>query len=133
MTLESCATDCAGYTYFGTEYGRECRLVLSSFPLSDAYILQVTVEIVSLLALLLLLQVIVLLPVPEMLQRSAALGIVSQSTRKGLDREPRLGVAVTEEPRHPLNRLALDLKKLAYLPAGCILDVFSESSPRSIT
>ncbi|PMD52509.1 copper radical oxidase [Hyaloscypha bicolor E] len=24
MTLESCATDCAGYTYFGTEYGREC-------------------------------------------------------------------------------------------------------------
>jgi hypothetical protein len=107
--------------------------VLSSFPLSDAYILQVTVEIVSLLALLLLLQVIVLLPVPEMLQRSAALGIVSQSTRKGLDREPRLGVAVTEEPRHPLNRLALDLKKLAYLPAGCILDVFSESSPRSIT
>ncbi|KAG0645262.1 WSC domain-containing [Hyphodiscus hymeniophilus] len=24
MTLESCASDCAGYTYFGTEYGREC-------------------------------------------------------------------------------------------------------------
>jgi hypothetical protein len=24
MTLESCAADCAGYTYFGTEYGREC-------------------------------------------------------------------------------------------------------------
>lgn len=24
MTLESCASDCAGFTYFGTEYGREC-------------------------------------------------------------------------------------------------------------
>lgn len=24
MTLESCATDCTGYTYFGTEYAREC-------------------------------------------------------------------------------------------------------------
>ncbi|KAK4219242.1 putative fungistatic metabolite [Rhypophila decipiens] len=24
MTLESCATFCSGYTYFGTEYGREC-------------------------------------------------------------------------------------------------------------
>jgi hypothetical protein len=77
--------------------------VLSSFPLSDAYILQVTVETVSLLALLLLLQVIVLLPVPEMLQRSAALGVVSQSIRKGLERGPRLRVAVAEEPRHLLH------------------------------
>jgi hypothetical protein len=25
MTLESCASDCAGYTYFGVEYGRECK------------------------------------------------------------------------------------------------------------
>lgn len=25
MTLELCATYCAGYTYFGTEYGRECE------------------------------------------------------------------------------------------------------------
>ena len=25
MTVESCASDCSGYTYFGTEYGRECR------------------------------------------------------------------------------------------------------------
>lgn len=24
MTVEMCATSCAGYTYFGTEYGREC-------------------------------------------------------------------------------------------------------------
>ncbi|KAN0090569.1 WSC domain containing protein [Hyaloscypha variabilis] len=24
MTLESCSVDCTGYTYFGTEYGREC-------------------------------------------------------------------------------------------------------------
>ncbi|CZR68739.1 related to glyoxal oxidase precursor [Phialocephala subalpina] len=24
MTIESCASDCAGYTYFGVEYGREC-------------------------------------------------------------------------------------------------------------
>jgi hypothetical protein len=26
MTLESCASDCAGYTYFGVEYARECWL-----------------------------------------------------------------------------------------------------------
>src|SRR6266536_1989707 len=25
MTLESCASDCAGFTYFGSEYGRECE------------------------------------------------------------------------------------------------------------
>lgn len=25
MTLEKCATFCSGYTYFGTEYGRECK------------------------------------------------------------------------------------------------------------
>lgn len=24
MTIEACATFCGGYTYFGTEYGREC-------------------------------------------------------------------------------------------------------------
>jgi hypothetical protein len=24
MTIETCATFCAGYTYFGTEFGREC-------------------------------------------------------------------------------------------------------------
>lgn len=27
MTLQSCATDCAAYTYFGTEYGRECESI----------------------------------------------------------------------------------------------------------
>jgi len=39
MTLESCASDCAGYTYFGAEYGRECGqpleyylLILTIFP-----------------------------------------------------------------------------------------------------
>jgi len=26
MTLEECATDCAGFTYFGVEYGGECLL-----------------------------------------------------------------------------------------------------------
>lgn len=25
MTVESCAASCAGYTYFGVEYGRECE------------------------------------------------------------------------------------------------------------
>lgn len=29
MTLESCATFCSGFTYFGTEYGRECKLYLT--------------------------------------------------------------------------------------------------------
>ena len=31
MTLESCASDCAGYTFFGTEYGDECTSPLFSF------------------------------------------------------------------------------------------------------
>jgi hypothetical protein len=31
MTLESCASHCAGYQYFGTEYMRECE---SSFLFS---------------------------------------------------------------------------------------------------
>jgi hypothetical protein len=31
MTVESCAASCAGYTYFGVEYGRECEFAL---PLS---------------------------------------------------------------------------------------------------
>lgn len=25
MTLEICATNCAGFKYYGTEYGRECK------------------------------------------------------------------------------------------------------------
>jgi hypothetical protein len=29
MTLEECAKDCAGYIYFGVEYGGECLLTLS--------------------------------------------------------------------------------------------------------
>jgi hypothetical protein len=28
MTLEECANDCAGYLYFGVEYGGECKLFL---------------------------------------------------------------------------------------------------------
>jgi hypothetical protein len=28
MTLEECAGDCAGYTYFGVEYGGECLFIL---------------------------------------------------------------------------------------------------------
>lgn len=27
MTLESCEASCIGYTYFGTEYGRECKSI----------------------------------------------------------------------------------------------------------
>ncbi|KAF8859291.1 hypothetical protein BDZ45DRAFT_650284 [Acephala macrosclerotiorum] len=30
MTLEMCEADCAGYTYFGAEYGSECTFSLSS-------------------------------------------------------------------------------------------------------
>jgi hypothetical protein len=29
MTLEECAADCAGYTYFGVEYGGECELTVA--------------------------------------------------------------------------------------------------------
>lgn len=29
MTLESCSADCAGYRYFGTEYGRECKCLIN--------------------------------------------------------------------------------------------------------
>jgi len=32
MTLESCEADCAGYTYFGTEYSRECKQPTTHFP-----------------------------------------------------------------------------------------------------
>jgi hypothetical protein len=28
MTLEECANDCNGYTYFGVEYGGECMFIL---------------------------------------------------------------------------------------------------------
>ena len=31
MTVESCASDCEGYTYFGTEYGAECKSLQSLF------------------------------------------------------------------------------------------------------
>jgi hypothetical protein len=38
MTLEHCATWCVGYTFFGTEYGRECKLsnVLLVFHPTDS-------------------------------------------------------------------------------------------------
>lgn len=32
MTLQSCASDCAAYTYFGTEYGRECKYNTTTEP-----------------------------------------------------------------------------------------------------
>jgi hypothetical protein len=36
MTLESCAAYCSGFTYFGTEYGRECEwLWIESTPLRN--------------------------------------------------------------------------------------------------
>jgi hypothetical protein len=35
MTLEECANDCAGYLYFGVEYGGECKLFLPSLFLMD--------------------------------------------------------------------------------------------------
>jgi hypothetical protein len=31
MTLELCAANCVGFTYFGTEYGRECKLTTSMY------------------------------------------------------------------------------------------------------
>jgi hypothetical protein len=30
MTIETCATFCAGFTYFGTEFGRECTFTLKN-------------------------------------------------------------------------------------------------------
>lgn len=35
MTLEKCATNCAAYTYFGVEYGGECKLL--SFIVCQPY------------------------------------------------------------------------------------------------
>lgn len=50
MTLQSCAADCAGYTYFGTEYGRECEWMrLPSLLL--LIVVKVTVAILSMPAL----------------------------------------------------------------------------------
>ena len=31
MTLEKCASDCAGWAYFGVEYGGECKPPNPSF------------------------------------------------------------------------------------------------------
>jgi hypothetical protein len=33
MTLDSCASYCSGFTYFGTEYSRECELTPGRDPL----------------------------------------------------------------------------------------------------
>ncbi len=30
MTVESCASSCAAFTYFGVEYGRECKILINS-------------------------------------------------------------------------------------------------------
>ena len=35
MTLQACASDCTAYTYFGTEYGRECENIQ---PVDDQYL-----------------------------------------------------------------------------------------------
>lgn len=32
MTLEGCQTFCAGYTYWGVEYGRECTYIILHAP-----------------------------------------------------------------------------------------------------
>lgn len=87
MTLESCASDCAGYTYFGVEYARECKhrhgcfgLILISF--------QVIVGTASLLALSLLPLAIAALRVLEIQLRSVERGIGSQFTKAlGLELE----------------------------------------------
>jgi hypothetical protein len=34
MTLEECASDCAGYAYFGVEYGGECALSFRTLEIS---------------------------------------------------------------------------------------------------
>jgi hypothetical protein len=72
--------------------------------------------------------VTVLLPVPETQLSSAGLGIVCQSTQKVQElAQPRQVVAV-EEPLLLLSLLALALRNLVCLLAGCILDAFSEFS-----
>lgn len=35
MTLDSCAEFCDGFKYFGTEYGRECRLLMLDLKAGD--------------------------------------------------------------------------------------------------
>jgi len=47
MTLESCASDCAGYIYFGVEYGRECRHPSLIFASDTDVFPQVIAEIAS--------------------------------------------------------------------------------------
>lgn len=33
MTNEACATFCSGYSYFGTEYGQECKAIMVCNPI----------------------------------------------------------------------------------------------------
>ena len=132
MTLESCSSDCAGYAYFGVEYGRECGHSPLIFASDTDIFPQVIVETASQLGRWLLRLVNVLLRVLEIQQSFAGLEIVSRCTRKVLQAEqPRLEAGVEEQRRRPLlweplNQPGLVLRKLACLLAGCILDVCSE-------
>ena len=103
MTLESCASDCAGYTYFGVEYGRECKHSSLIFSSDTDFVPEVIVETASQLGQLLLLLVIVLLRVLEIQLSFVGLGTVFRCTRKVPELGPqRREVAVEEQlPRPP--------------------------------
>ena len=58
MTLEACAADCVGYTYFGVEYGGEVRILILPV-LAKANLYSATAAILSTLALFWLLYLIV--------------------------------------------------------------------------
>jgi hypothetical protein len=58
MTLEACAADCVGYTYFGVEYGGEVRILILTVPLK-ANLYSATAAMLSTLALFWLLYLIV--------------------------------------------------------------------------
>ena len=47
MTLEYCATSCAAYSYFGVEYGGECKLLVYFLATEIVNAFKVTVVILS--------------------------------------------------------------------------------------
>jgi hypothetical protein len=130
MTLESCALDCAGFTYFGTEYGRECeRHKHSTWSSSTKSKTQVTVVIHSVLVLQWHPPPIAALHVVVTQQRNAVQEIVFPYTKWGPELA-HLQPPSLEEQRPPLqyqrNQLVQAHKRLAYLQDGFTLAVYSK-------
>lgn len=128
MTLESCASDCAGYTYFGTEYGRECDCTssLSSFEhlINEK---QVIAEMLSALDRWSLPLQTAALHAEAMPMRNVEREIVSRSTRRELEAQ------LQELPLQRQGALQLRHQHQDQLPrrpvcqlAGHIPDVFSK-------